>query len=124
MSYVEIGQRSHLSHYDVQKLLIAYNCKAISTNKLKKNKEFPNCEKLLQQNKTVIETKVKSQMPVILHNSISNKDDKNADLKKPMNRFNQIASPKSVYPIQSKYYTVPLSPIYLYINLHFYLHKK
>jgi len=117
MSYVEIGQRSHLSYYDVQKLIIAYNCKAASTNKLKNNKKLLNCEKLPQQNKTVIEIKMKSQMPVIVHNSISNKDDKNADLKKPMNRFNQIASLKSVYPIQSNRYIVPLSPIYLYINL-------
>jgi len=102
---VEIGQRSHLSYYDIQKLLIAYNCKAVSTNKLKKNKKLPNMknyEKLPQQNKTVIE--------------------------RPMNRFqidNQVASLKSVYPIQSNNYTVPLSPIYLYINnLNFYLYKR
>ncbi|KYM97747.1 Dorsal-ventral patterning tolloid-like protein 1 [Cyphomyrmex costatus] len=43
-SYVEIGQRSHLSYYDIQKLLIAYNCTAsIYTNKLKKK---PNLDKL------------------------------------------------------------------------------
>ncbi|XP_018346357.1 PREDICTED: zinc metalloproteinase nas-7-like [Trachymyrmex septentrionalis] len=35
--YVEVGQRNHLSYYDIQKLQIAYNCSStVSTNKLKK----------------------------------------------------------------------------------------
>ncbi|XP_071635967.1 zinc metalloproteinase nas-4-like [Temnothorax longispinosus] len=135
-SYVEIGQRSHLSHYDIQKLLIAYNCTAVGTklenNKklnLEKPKKLPNRRKLPQPqslNKTVIETEVKSHTPtIVIHNSILNKlDDKNADLGKSMDRLNQVAFLRSVYPIQPNYYPVPLSPIYLYINLHFYLNKK
>lgn len=132
LSYVEIGQRSHLSYYDIQKLRIAYNCSAVDTNKLKKNEES-NLEKpkrrkeLPQQNKTDIKIKVKPQMPMIIRNSISNKLDKNADLEMPMNKFNQVPFLKSIYPInsiQSNYYRVSLSSMYRYINFHIYLHKN
>lgn len=135
-SYVEIGQRSHLSHYDIQKLLISYNCNAVRINKLKNKKlkkkklkklsgrrKLPQPQPLQKSlNKTVIETEVKSQMPtIIIHNSVLNKLD-NAELKKPMDRFNQVALFRSMYPVQSNYHFVPLSPIYSYIN--FYLYKK
>lgn len=130
---MEIGQRSHLSYYDTQKLLITYKCNAVDTNKLQNNKK-PNLEKakevfsrrkLPQQNKTVIET-TKSQMPTItIYNLITNKlDDKYADLAKSMDGSYQEVFFRSIYPIQSNYYSVPLNPIYPYINLHIYLRKK
>ncbi|XP_018310092.1 zinc metalloproteinase nas-4-like [Mycetomoellerius zeteki] len=61
--YEEIGQRSHLSYYDIKKLLIAYNCNTDSTDKLKKKpfnkpkklKKLPKRKKL--QDTTVIKTK-------------------------------------------------------------------
>ncbi|XP_011866092.1 PREDICTED: high choriolytic enzyme 1-like isoform X2 [Vollenhovia emeryi] len=136
-SSVEIGQRSHLSHYDIQKLLIAYNCNA-GIKKLRHNKKKLNLKKLQKLSnhgkslqpqsldKTINETEVKSQMPTIItHSSILNKiDDKNADLAKAMDRFNQVAFLRSTYPSEPNYYPVPLNPMYLYINLHFYLRKK
>ncbi|XP_028045516.1 high choriolytic enzyme 1 [Monomorium pharaonis] len=123
-SYVEIGQRNHLSYYDIQKLLIAYNCN-VNTNKskiTKKPKKLPNHKKLSQQKKTV-ETEVKSQIPtIIINNFISNKlSDKNNDLEKLVDKFNQISFLGSMHPSQSNY-SVPLSPIYSNINLH--LHKE
>lgn len=129
---MEIGQRSQLSYYDTQKLLIAYKCNATNANKLKNNKK-PNLEKakksssrriLPQQNKTVIET-TKSQMPTIaIYNLIPNKlDDKYADLAKLMDGSYQEVLLRSMYPIQPNY-PVPLSPIYPYINFHIYLRKK
>lgn len=142
----QIGQRSHLSHYDIKKLLIAYNCSAVDTKKLNKAKK-PNLKiqkkflsprihflseetshrNLSRQNETVIETEVKSEVPaIIIHNwIISNKlDDKNADLGNPMDKFNQVAFLKSTHPIKPNYYSVPLNRTYPYINFYFYLHKK
>ncbi|XP_072745365.1 hatching enzyme 1.2-like [Anoplolepis gracilipes] len=89
-SPVEIGQRSHISYYDIQKLLISYNCSSSDTkNNFKSDK--------LKQNKYA-------------------KSERSTD------RFDQGSS--SVHFIQPDNYPVPLNPIYLYINFHFYFYKK
>ncbi|KYM86825.1 Meprin A subunit alpha, partial [Atta colombica] len=94
--YVKIGQRSHLSYYDIQKLQIAYNCNTVGTNKLKKkllNKPKKQ-KKLLKRKKLqdiiIVRTKINHKCKRYINNSMSNKlHDKN-DLEKSMNRFNQI----------------------------------
>lgn len=56
-----IGQRSHMSHYDTQKLLIAYNCKALTIagpRSLYNNNQFTRRHSLIQREKIV---RVKSQ---------------------------------------------------------------
>ncbi|XP_018367782.1 PREDICTED: zinc metalloproteinase nas-4 isoform X1 [Trachymyrmex cornetzi] len=70
--YVEIGQRNHLSYYDIQKLQIAYNCDTVSINKLKKEplnkpkklKKLPKSKKL--QDTTVVGRKINQECPPLL----------------------------------------------------------
>ena len=79
---MEIGQRSHLSYYDIQKLQIAYN--TVDTNKLKKKplNKSKKQKKLLKRKKlqdiTVVRTKINHKCKRYINNSMSNKlHDKN-----------------------------------------------
>jgi len=111
---VEIGQRDHISYYDIQKLLIAYNCSSMDT-----------------KNKSILETEVKpqiSQRMFTTYNSKSNKLEKNRKYpksEKSMNRYNQVTFPRSTHLNQPYNYPVPLcvNPIYLYVDFHFYFKK-
>ncbi|EFN74590.1 High choriolytic enzyme 1 [Camponotus floridanus] len=113
-SPVEIGQRDHISYYDIQKLLIAYNCSSMDT-----------------KNKSILETEVKpqiSQRMFTTYNSKSNKLEKNRKYpksEKSMNRYNQVTFPRSIHHNQPYNYPVPLcvNPIYLYVDFHFYFKK-
>lgn len=129
---MEIGQRNHMSYYDIQKLLIAYNCSSINIENSDNNKKlekFVDPLNMQQQNKSILKTEVKPQVQMFTtYNSKSNKLEENRKYlksKKSMNRYNQVTFPRSIHLNQPHNYPVPLcvNPIYLYINFHFYLKK-
>ncbi|KAM0736134.1 Zinc metalloproteinase nas-7 [Formica fusca] len=131
-STVEIGQRDHMSYYDIQKLLIAYNCNSNNTENSDNNKKIFGRRTLQQHNKPMSKIEVKSQSThksagmFTIHNTKSDKLEENKYVKseRSMDRYDQETFPRSIKLIQLDNYPVPLNPIYLYINFHFYFHKK
>ncbi|XP_012228137.1 zinc metalloproteinase nas-4-like [Linepithema humile] len=117
---VEIGQRNHLSYYDIQKLLISYNCNAYNIKNVdKKEEQNLTKDKNVTESKNVIEAN--PQGPVFnIHNTITNQlDDHKCVNSKPVDESNQMAFLETTYPSQSNH-SMPLSP--LFPNVHFYFH--
>lgn len=117
---MEIGQRNHLSHYDIQKLLITYNCSAYHLKNVHKKEE-----QNLTKDKNVIESKnieINPRKPMFnIHNTITNQVDGNKCANsKPIN---EVTFSKTMYPNQSNY-SVPLSLLFPNLNFYFHFNKK
>lgn len=121
-----------MSYYDIQKLLIAYNCNSNNTENSDNNKKIFGRRTLQQHNKPMSKIEVKSQSAhksagmFTIHNTKSDKSEENKYIKseRSMDRYDQEIFPRSIKLIQLDNYPVPLNPIYLYINFNFYFHKK
>ncbi|KAL6422992.1 hypothetical protein ACFW04_010466 [Cataglyphis niger] len=131
-STVEIGQRDHMSYYDIQKLLITYNCNSTDTKNSDNKKKISGRRILRQHNKPISKIEVKSKSAhksagmFTVHNMKLDQleENKYAKLNRSIDKNDQKTFPRSVKLTQLDNYPIPLNPIYLYINFHLYFHKK
>lgn len=123
---MEIGQRNHLSHYDIQKLLITYNCNAYNINNEHKRKEQHLEDTKIEENKTETneteanQTEVNPQKPTFnIHNTITNQLGHKCSDSKTTDESDQVDSSKTTYPNQ---FNIPVPPSLALPHLHFYFH--